>query len=99
MQPEIWIGVVEISFLTEDTPPVRKNAFTKVTTWARSSEKFEQQCKKMLESYGWSLLGIDNSSPAAARSHFSDEAEDMLERTAQNPKAIIYGTFYTYPVM
>ena len=99
VQPEIWIGVVEISFFTEDTPPIRKNAFTNITTWARSPEEFEQKCRRMLEGYGWRLLGVENSSPVAARSHFSDEVEDMLERTAQNPNAIIYGTFHTYPVM
>ena len=35
--------------------------------------------------------------PIAAK--FSEEVEDMLERTRDNPNAIIYGTFYSYPVM
>jgi hypothetical protein len=30
---------------------------------------------------------------------FNEEVEDMLERTRSNPNAIIYGTFYSYPVM
>jgi hypothetical protein len=29
----------------------------------------------------------------------AEEVEDMLERTRNNPNAIIYGTFYSYPVM
>jgi hypothetical protein len=30
---------------------------------------------------------------------FSEELQDMLERTRNNPNAIIYGTFYSYPMM
>jgi hypothetical protein len=29
----------------------------------------------------------------------SEEIEDMLERTRNNPNAIIYGTYHSYPVM
>ena len=53
----------------------------------------------MLESYGWKLLGVDRANPAPEEGDFSEEVEDMLERTRGNPNAIIYGTFHSYPVM
>jgi hypothetical protein len=53
----------------------------------------------MLESYGWKLLGIDRANPVSDKDEFSEETEDMLERTRSNPNAIIYGTFHTYPKM
>jgi len=99
MQPGIWIGTVEISFAVVDKPSNPKRAFTVVTTWASSSEEFSQKCDRMLESYGWKLLGVEVANPVPRDGIFSDEVEDMLERTGGNQAAIIYGTFHTYPVM
>jgi beta-galactosidase/beta-glucuronidase len=53
----------------------------------------------MLESYGWKLLDVERTNPVPANGAFSEEVEGMLERTRNNPSAIIYGTFYSYPVM
>jgi hypothetical protein len=53
----------------------------------------------MLKSYGWKLLGVERANPVLDDDEFSEEVEDMLERTRNNPNAIIYGTFYSYPVM
>jgi hypothetical protein len=99
-QPEIWIGTIEISFTDPEAPAGVKPepAFTVVTTWASSSEEYGQKCKRMLESYGWNLLGVDWAGVPEDR-EFSKQVEDMLERTRNNPKAIIYGTFYSYPMM
>ena len=96
---EVWIGTVEISYLDSDKPDTRKNAFTVVTTWACNAEEFAEKCKRMLESYGWNLLGVEKSNPASVAHGYSDEVTDMLERTRVNPKAVIYETFHTYPVM
>ena len=99
MQPEIWIGTIEISFADPDRPNVMKPAFTVVTTWAGNSEEFRQKCSQMLESYGWKLLGVERANPVPDGGVFSDEVENMLDRTRCNPNAIIYGPFHTYPVM
>ncbi len=97
--PVIWIGTVEIYWSDENTPKVFRPAFTVVTTWAVSPEEFREKCIRMLESYGWKLLGVERSNPLPDNGEFSEEIEDMLERTRGNPNAIIYGTFYSYPVM
>jgi hypothetical protein len=109
MKREIWIGVIEISynFDTVEMPNKtnslalnrRESAFTVVTTWASGYEEYSQKCRKMVESYGWTLLEVDKANAVRDDVAFSEEVEDMLERTRGNPSAIIYGTFHTYPVM
>ncbi|PYT96252.1 MAG: hypothetical protein DMG36_00755 [Acidobacteria bacterium] len=98
-RPDIWIGTIEISWSDEKTPTVFRPAFTVVTTWATSPEEFREKCVRMLESYGWKLLDVERANPVPKDGEFSEEVEDMLERTRTNPNAIIYGTFYSYPVM
>jgi hypothetical protein len=98
-QPVIWIGTVEISWSEEKTPTMFRPAFTVVTTWATGKEEFREKCARMLESYGWKLLDVERASPVPKDGEFSEEVVDMLERTRTNPSAIIYGTFYSYPVM
>jgi hypothetical protein len=101
MHPVIWIGTVEISFTDPEGPSVArpKPAFTVVTTWASSLDEYGQKCKRMFEGYGWNLLGVERARPAPENGEYSEEVEDMLQRTRNNPNAIIYGTFYSYPVM
>jgi len=101
MQRVIWIGTVEISFTDSQGPSGAKPkpAFTVVTTWASSSDEYAQKCRRMLEGYGWNLLGVEKAEPVPEDAEYSEEVEDMLERTRNNPNAIIYGTFHTYPVM
>lgn len=53
----------------------------------------------MLESYGWKLLGVERFTPVSEDRDFSEEIEDLIDRTRTNPNAIIYGTFYSYPVI
>jgi hypothetical protein len=96
---EMWIGTIELSHCDSEASAIRKNAFTVVTTWANSAEEFAEKCNRMLNSYGWHLLGVEKANPASEDHDYSDEVTDMLERTRGNPNAIIYGTFYTYPVM
>jgi hypothetical protein len=83
----------------QDGTDVFQPAFTVVTTWAASQEEFREKCIRMLDSYGWKLLGIERAGRISGDVEFSEEVEDMLERTRSNRNAIIYGTFYSYPVM
>lgn len=99
MAKEIWVGTIEISYIDHEDANKQKNAFTVVTTWAGSTEEFRQKCELMLENYGWKLLGIERANPAPHNSDYNEAVADQLERTRVNPNAIIYGTFFTYPVM
>jgi hypothetical protein len=99
IRPDVWIGTIEISWSDDKTPTVFRPAFTVVTTWATSPEEFREKCVRMLDSYCWKLLHVEHANPVRKDGEFSEEIEDMLERTRTNPDAIIYGTFYSYPVM
>jgi len=88
-QPVIWIGTIEISWSDEKAPSMFRPAFTVVTTWADSSQEFREKCNRMLDSYGWKLLGVERSNPVPENGEFNEEVEDMLERTRSNPNAII----------
>jgi hypothetical protein len=99
MCSEIWIGTIEISYFHPDAPDARKSAFTVVTTWANSLEEFCEKCRRMLESYRWTLIGVEKANPVPENYVFNEVVSDMLERTRVNPNAVIYGTFHTYPVM
>jgi hypothetical protein len=98
-QPEIWIGALEIYWANENAPTVFKPAFTVITTWASDADEFREKCNRLLESYGWKLIGVERSNPVPDNGAFSEEVEGMLERTSSNPNAIIHGTFHNYPVM
>jgi hypothetical protein len=97
MRSQIWIGTIEVYFADSETPSVWKPAFTTVTTWACNSEEFKQKCNRMLDSYGWKLLGIERANPVSDEDEFSEETEDMLERTKSNPNAIITAHFIHTP--
>ena len=99
MRSEIWIGIVEISYFDPGEPGTRKNEFTVVTTWACNPDEFTEKCKRMLESHGWTTLGVERLNPASVAHDYSDEVKHMLERTRVNPNAVMCGTFHTYPVM
>ena len=99
MAKVIWVGTIEISFLDHEDSQKRKNAFTVVTTWASNADEFRQKCELMLESHGWKLLGVERANPALEKYDYNERVADQLERTSVNPNAIIYGTFFTYPVM
>ena len=99
MADVIWVGTIEISYLDHEDSDKRKNGFTVVTTWASDAEEFRRKCERMLGSYGWKLLGIERANAVPENCDYNEEVSDQLERTRVNPNAIIYGTFYTYPVM
>jgi len=73
-----------------------KRAFTVVTTWARHYDEFKRKCGQMAETHGWMLLGVERASPVPDDRIFSNDVEDMLERTRENREAIIYGTFHSF---
>jgi hypothetical protein len=70
MNSEVWIGTIEISYVSADDPGSLKRAFTVVTTWATSLEEFTQRCNDMLETYGWKLLGVEKANPLPDDSSF-----------------------------
>jgi hypothetical protein len=96
MDSEIWMGTVEINVADSESSDAMKRAFTVITTWAGSYDEFARKCGQMLENHGWKLLSVERASPVPDDRIFSNEVEDMLERTRENREAVIFGTFHSY---
>ena len=98
-QPCVWIGTIEISLGNEQSTNVFQPTFTTVTTWASDPKEFREKCARMSTECGWNLLGVVRATPVPDDGEFTEEIEAMLERTRGNPKAIVYGSFHSYPLM
>src|SRR6266404_5577010 len=89
-QPAIWIGTIEIRLSDEVKPHAFRSAFTVVTTWAVSPAEFRERCIGCRGTTDGSCSALNELTPCRK---FSEEVEDMLERTRTNPSGITYGTF------
>jgi hypothetical protein len=92
---EMWMVLVELSGqLSENTPP--EIGFMNVTTWADSQETASAKIHAYLESLGWHLVSIEQAHVIDEEREYGEVEIDMIERTRNNPNAIILGTFHTY---
>ena len=94
----IWITLAEISVEPGDLPSGATRAFAKITTWADSSKTVEEKLSRYLETYKWRLLSMQDAQPIDEEHDYGDEIQHMIERTRENPKAIILGRFFSYKV-
>jgi hypothetical protein len=92
---EIWTGRVEV--LTSPTEFGDTKAFTNVVTWAADAEGYKQRIASVFEEYGWTLTGVEESSPIAKHESLSAFDANARDRAIDNPEACIYGTFHYYP--
>jgi hypothetical protein len=92
----MWLVLTEIVAQTGDTPSPSEIGFMNVTTWADSKEAASFKIKQYLESFGWHLVSVEEASVIEEGAEYSEAVMDMIERTRNNPSAIILGTFHTY---
>jgi hypothetical protein len=74
----------------------RTKAFVPVTTWADSVDCARRKLSDYLDSFKWHLVSIEDAHPIEENRQYSEEVADMIERTRNNPDAIILGRFFTY---
>ena len=70
--------------------------FVNITTWAVSKEAANSKIEKYLNSFGWKLVEVEKADVVDDDFQCGDAAADMIDRTRNNPSAIILGTFHTY---
>jgi len=70
--------------------------FVNITTWAVSKEAASSKIEKYLNSFGWKLVEVDKADVVDDDFQSGDAVADMIDRTRNNPNAIILGTFHTY---
>jgi hypothetical protein len=90
----MWLVLTEIVAQTGDPPS--KVGFINVTTWADSEEAASTKIRQYLESPGWHLISVEEANVIEQDAQYGDSVLDMIERTRDNPNAIILGTFHTY---
>jgi len=91
----MWLVLAEVIADTEGSSG-SKIGFMNVTTWAGSKEAASSKIEKYLNSFGWHLVLVDKADVVDDETEYGDVVADMIERTRNNPNAIILGTFHTY---
>lgn len=70
---------------------------TNVVAWANRESDFQLTVASVFESYGWTVLGVENLRLVAQSSDFSEEISEIIERAQKFPKACIITTLNYYP--
>ena len=93
---KMWLIMVEIIGDSEGSPPKSKIGFMNITTWADAEKAAVLKIENYLKSFGWHLVAVEKADVIDENAEYGDEVIDMIERTRNNSKAIILGTFHTY---
>lgn len=70
--------------------------FMNITTWADSRDTAVSKIGEYLESRGWHLVSVERAHVVNEDGECGEVELDQIERTRNNPDAIILGTFHTY---
>ncbi|HYU45123.1 MAG TPA: hypothetical protein VEK84_02970 [Terriglobales bacterium] len=93
---EIWMLCVELIGQTGDDNPSSEIGFMNITTWADSEKTAEAKIQKYVESFGWHLVSVEKAHVVNEDGKYGEVELEQIERTRNNPNAIILGTFHTY---
>jgi hypothetical protein len=92
----IWIATSEILVEPGDLPSGSTKGFANVTTWADSADMLKDKLSRYLESFKWHLISLEDAHAIEEDHIYNDELSEMIERTRNNPDAIILGRFFSY---
>ena len=73
-----------------------KIGFMNITTWAISEDAAKTKIEQYLHSFGWNLVNVDKADVVDDDFKCGEAVAGMIDRTRNNPNAIILGTFHTY---
>jgi hypothetical protein len=96
MMERVWITTAEVQVEPEDMPSGDTLGFMKVTMWAPSHEEFCRRLEAYLAKYRWKLLSIEKTEWVDPSRDYGEEANQMIEETLHDPKAVRLGTYYSY---
>jgi hypothetical protein len=96
MQEQVWIVFVEIRVPPGALELGRTVAFTNWVTWGESPERAIARVSEVAASYGWCILGCERVEPFDDTLEYDESITELIEDAAENPNAVLYGTFYTY---
>jgi hypothetical protein len=93
---EIWMVCTELIAKKADDNSPSEIGFMNVTTWADSHETAVRKIREYLESLNWHLVSVEKAHVVNEHGKYGEVELDQIERTRNNPNAIILGTFHTY---
>jgi hypothetical protein len=93
---EIWMLCIELIAQTGADNAPSNIGFMNITTWADSEKTAEAKIQKYLASFGWYLISVEKAQVVNEDGKYGEVELDQIERTRNNPNAIILGTFHTY---
>jgi len=93
---KMWMLTSEVLVEPGDLPSGSTKGFVNVTTWAESPQTAEEKLSRYLDSFTWHLIPVKNAHPNDKNRDYGEEIEGMIERTRNNPTAIILGRFFSY---
>jgi hypothetical protein len=99
-RPSLWTGLVWLKPLQPGALEGRAGAYTNIVTWAADADEFRKNSETIAAKMDLYVMEVENVrlvSSLEAEGTLTEELEDMVQRAEGNPKAIIYGTFHTYP--
>jgi hypothetical protein len=99
MQPELWIGLVELKPLDRQAYGAA-GAFTNIVTWADDEACFRRKAEMIAATLEMFVMDVEGAEPLAERTRkrrMTQEIDEMVLRAKCNPNAIVYGTFHQYP--
>lgn len=98
MEPELWIGLVEMRPLDKKAYGAA-GAFVDILTWACTASEYRAKAETIAGTLDLYVVGVEKEQPLSERLLNvtpSAELEDMISRAENNPNAIIWGTFHTW---
>jgi hypothetical protein len=93
---EVWMVCIELVVQSDRDSSPSEIGFMNIATWADSNENAVGKIRKYLESLGWHLVSVEKAHVVNEDREYGDVELDQIERTRNNPDAIILGTFHTY---
>ena len=95
---EIWElrAEVEMTLGNPGLEPEYARGFMNIVTWATSAQIAEEKARQYLDTVHLKLLGVDESRVVDPSLSYGEAVKDAVERTLNNPDAIILGTFHAY---
>ena len=93
---QLWIALCEVNVGPDVLESGRTLAFTNVVVWGTSSEDALANIRNCFAEYKWTLVGCEQIDPFDHEKDYGESLNDQVERAADNPNAVIYGTFHTY---
>jgi hypothetical protein len=92
----LWIALCEISVKPGDLPSGSALAFSNVVTWGETPSEVQEKIRNYLSSFRWHLLECERIDPVKDDGDYGEELNDLIDRGAKNPNAILLGRFFSY---